>query len=320
TLFRPEEAVPFGRPYRTRPNGPHRLLTARKRVGPIPARRLARRCVSSRSLDHHSSSSSPSSRSAPVHSSGFVASDQAHSGPSTRVVSPRLDYPPSSSEDSLERPRHSSSLSARPSRKRCRPSSDSVPSSTPVTGSLAPTRADLLPPRKRYRDSYSPKTSMEEDIEIDTTETEDGRALAIVDGDDVRDQVKVEPRDDREGFKASVGDMVVLRLIRDGTVMSVEDMLVDLDDAIRDFYHHMSEVRVDRIVRIETTQRQLEADQMIASGERASMAKSIRSLRSENLKVHALLCIERDRVDNLRLHMSRSQEEFRQICDDRDDL
>nr|GFD30962.1 hypothetical protein [Tanacetum cinerariifolium] len=61
-------------------------------------------------------------------------------------------------------------------------------------------------------------------------------------------------------------------------------MLVVLDDAIRDFYHHMSEVRVDRIVGIDTTQRQIEADQMVASEKRDGMAKSIRSLRSENLK------------------------------------
>nr|GFA90694.1 hypothetical protein [Tanacetum cinerariifolium] len=101
---------------------------------------------------------------------------------------------------------------------------------------------------------------------------------------------------------------------------SVEDIPVDLDGAIRDFYHHMSEVRVDRIVRIKTTKRQLEAHQMIASKARASMADSIRSLRSENLKVRALLCIEKDCVDSLRLHMSHSKEEFRQIRHDRDDF
>nr|GFC29319.1 hypothetical protein [Tanacetum cinerariifolium] len=65
---------------------------------------------------------------------------------------------------------------------------------------------------------------------------------------------------------------------RDGTVRSVEDIPVDLDGAIRDFYYHMSKVLVDRIVGIKTTQRQLEADQMIASRSRAGMADSIRSL------------------------------------------
>nr|GEU38228.1 reverse transcriptase domain-containing protein [Tanacetum cinerariifolium] len=344
-LIQPEESIPLGRPYRTRLNGPRRVMTVRKRVRPLPA----------------------------LHSSGLDAPVQAHSGSSTRVVSPRLDYlpvrerrhseafchwyatplstfyPPTTSEsssgDSSKRPLHSSSHYAGPSRKRCRSLTDSVPSSVPVMGSLAHTRVDLLPPRKRFKDSYSLETSIEEDTEIDTTETVDGKELDIVDRDDVRDHIKVDPRGDRKEFEASVGDTVVLQIdprsipmvdeeiiepvrgnssssfgTRDGTVRSVDDMPVDLDDAIHDFYHHMSEVCVDRIVRIETTQRQLEADQMIASGERAGMAESIRSLRSEDLKVRALLCIERDRVDSLRLYMSRSQEEFRQIRDDRDDL
>nr|GEV91301.1 hypothetical protein [Tanacetum cinerariifolium] len=185
------------------------------------------------------------------------------------------------------------------------------------------------------RDSYSPETSMEEDTEIDTRETEDGIELDIVDGDDVRDHIEVDPRDDREEFEVSAGDTVVLGMdsrsvlmvdeeiikpvrrdssrlsgTRDVTVRSVKGMSVDLDDAIRDFYHHMSKVRVDRIVGIRITQRQLEADQMIASGERAGMAESIRSLRSMNLKVYALLCIERDCMDSLRLYMSLLRRSF----------
>ncbi|GJU75461.1 hypothetical protein Tco_1272531 [Tanacetum coccineum] len=81
----------------------------------------------------------------------------------------------------------------------------------------------------------------------------------------------------------------------------------------------MSEVRVDRIVGIETAQGRLETDQLIASGDRARMAEAIYSLRMENLKVHAMLDIKRDRVSSLRLYMSLSQEEFRQIRRDRDD-
>nr|GEZ47905.1 hypothetical protein [Tanacetum cinerariifolium] len=354
------------------------VMTMRKRVGPLPAHRLAWRRVSPRSLDHCPSSSSSPMDSSPVHSSGLDAPDQAHSGSSTRVVSPRLGYlsvrsprhseafrrwcaallstfyPPttskSSSGDSSERPLHSSSHSAGPSRKRCRSLVDFVPSSTPVTGSLDPTRADLLPPRKRYRDSYSSETSMEEDTEIDTTYTEDGIELDIVDMNDARNHVKIDPRDVRDDTEeceadTSAGDTVEVGIdpmsalvadeeseepagedssdsssTRDGIVRSFKDMPIDLDDIVRDFYHHMSEVRIDRIFGIETVQRRLEADQLIASGERARMTVRIESLRSENLKVHALFCIERDRVDSLRLHMSRSQEEFRQIRDDRDDL
>ncbi|GJS07659.1 hypothetical protein Tco_0364455 [Tanacetum coccineum] len=237
---------PFGRPYRTHLNGPQKLLTARKRVGPLPAHRLASRHASPCSISSILNSTSSSSilrqfilrvwmhqirlildlrlcyppRRAPRRSEAFRR----------WCVAPLSTlYPPTTSEsssgDSLERPMHLSSHSAGPSRKRCRSPVNSVPLSTPVTGSLAPTRADLLPPLKDSFDSSG---------------------------------------------------------TRDGIVRSFEDMPIDLDDVVRDFYHHMSEVRIDRIVNIETAQR-------------------------------------RDRVSSLRLHMSLSQEEFRQIRRDRDD-
>ncbi|GJY45618.1 hypothetical protein Tco_0434685 [Tanacetum coccineum] len=57
----------------------------------------------------------------------------------------------------------------------------------------------------------------------------------------------------------------------------------------------------------------------MASEERAGLTDRIRRLGQENLKVQALLCIERDRVDSLRYHMALSQEEFRQIHRDHDD-
>ncbi|GJR45166.1 hypothetical protein Tco_1313269 [Tanacetum coccineum] len=358
TLIRPGEAIPFGRPYRTHLNGPRKLLTARKRVRPLPARRLASRHASPRSPDHHSSSSSSSSDSSPVHSLGLDAPDQAHSGSSTRDVSPRLCYPPrraprrseafrrwcaaplstlyppttseSSSGDSSERPMHSSPHSAGPSRKRCRSPVDSVSLSMPVTGSLAPTRADHLPPRKRFRDSYSSEASLEEDAEVGLT----GTGVDMEFRDDTEEYRRELKRGDttEAGIDPMTAPLVEEEIVepvgedspdspdtRDGIVRSVEDTPVDLSDAVRDFYHHMSEVRVDRIVRIETAQRRLEADQLIASGDRARMAEAIYSLRMENLKVRAMLDIERDRVSSLRLHMSLSQEEFRQIRRDRDD-
>ncbi|GJS54686.1 hypothetical protein Tco_0628048, partial [Tanacetum coccineum] len=360
-LIRPGKAIPFGRPYRTHLNRSRKLLTVRKRVGPLPAHRLACRYASPRSSDHHSSSSSSSSDSLPVHSSGLDALDQAHFGSLTRDVSPNVSiiltdlYPPTTSESSsrrfIKRPLHSSSHSAGPSRKRCRSPVDFVPSSTLVnyTSNSYPTLADLLPPRKRFRDSYSSETSIEEDTEIDPIETGVDMELGIGDGDDVRDHVEIDPRDvrdDTEEYEAdtSAGDTVEVGIdpmsapiveeeivepagedssdsssTRDGIVRSFEDMPIDLDDVVHDFYHHMSEVRIDRIVRIETAQSRLEADQLIASGDRARMAERIYSLRLENLKVRAMLDIERDRVNNLRLHMSLSQEEFRQIRRDRDD-
>ncbi|GJY40159.1 hypothetical protein Tco_0427429 [Tanacetum coccineum] len=376
-LIRPREAIPFGRPYRTHLNGLRKLLTVRKRVGPLLARILTYRHASPRSSDHHSSSSSSSSDSSPVHSSGLDASDHAHSGSSTRDVPPRLCYPPrraprrseaflrwcaaplstlyplttleSSLGDSSERPLHSSSQSAGPSRKRCRSSVDSVPLSTPVMRSLAPTRADLLPPRKRFKDSYSSKASIEENTDIDPIETEVDMELGIGDGDYVRDHVKIDPRDVRDNTEeyeteTSTGDTVEVGVdlmsapivkekvfepagedssyssgTRDGIVRSFEDMPINLNDVVRDFYHHMSKVRIDRIVGIKTAQRRLKADQSIARGHRVSMIERIDSLRLENLKVRAMLDIERDRVNSLRLYMSLSQEEFRQVRRDRND-
>nr|GFA50431.1 hypothetical protein [Tanacetum cinerariifolium] len=156
---------------------------------------------------HRPSSSSSPMNSLPVHSSGLDAPGQAHSGSSTQFVSPRLGYP------QVRAPRNRS---------------------------LAPTRADLLPPRKRFRDSYSLETSIEEDTDIDTTKTED----------------------DRE---------------------SVEDIPFDLDGSIRDFYHHMSKVRVDRIVGIDTTQRQLEAGHMIASKESWRKLRRLESFAERHL-------------------------------------
>ncbi|GJT65677.1 putative reverse transcriptase domain-containing protein [Tanacetum coccineum] len=266
-----------------------RLLTARKRVGSLPARRLASRHTSPRAPDHHSSSSSSSSDSSPVHSLGLDVSDQAHSGSSTRDVPPRLCYPPRRAPR-RKRPMHLSSHSAGPSRKRCRSPVDLAPLSMPVTGSLAPTRADLSPPRKRFRDSYSSEASMEGDAEVGLTGTGVDMELGIGDGDEIGDHVEIDHRDARDDTEeyeadASAGDTAEVGIdpmtaplveeeivepagedspdssgTRDGIVRSVEDTPVDLSDAVRDFYHHMSEVRVDRIVGIETAQRRLEEE------------------------------------------------------------
>ncbi|GJT81746.1 putative reverse transcriptase domain-containing protein [Tanacetum coccineum] len=319
TLIRPGEAIPFGRPYRTHPNGPRKLLTARKRVRPLPARRLASRHASPRSSDHHSSSSSSSSDSSPVHSLGLDAPDQAHSGSSTRDVSPRSRYPPrraprrseayrrwcaaplstvyppttseSSSGDSSERPMHSSPHSAGPSRKRCRSPVDSVSLSMPVTGSLAPTRADHLPPR-------------------------------IGDGDVVGDHVGIDHRDARDDTEEYEADAST----RDTAEAGIDPMTAPLveEEIVEPAGEDSPDLPVtrdgiDRIVGIETAQGRLEADQLIASGDRTRMAEAIYSLRLENLKIRAMLDIERDRVSSLRLHMSLSQEEFRQVRRDRDD-
>ncbi|GKC97975.1 hypothetical protein Tco_1168250, partial [Tanacetum coccineum] len=165
TLIRPGKAIPFGRPYRTHPNGPH--LSS-----------------SSAPLDHSLSGHTPpdttdADSSTPqrfVHRS--LARTPRHSEAFRRWRSTPLStpYPPTTSDSSLgsssERSLDSSSPSPRPSRKRCRSPTASVPSSTHVSRSIVPTPADLLPPRKRFRDSYSPEDSREEHMEVDTADAE----------------------------------------------------------------------------------------------------------------------------------------------------
>ncbi|GJX22782.1 hypothetical protein Tco_0227227 [Tanacetum coccineum] len=106
------------------------------------------------------------------------------------------------------------------------------------------------------------------------------RPRGINDGDDIRDHVEINPRD----------------------VRKETHRVNEADQGQR----HVADCR------IETVQRRLEADQLIARGQRVSMIERIDSLRLENLKVHAMLDIKRDRANILRLHMSFLQEEFRQ--------
>ncbi|GKD03892.1 hypothetical protein Tco_1178866, partial [Tanacetum coccineum] len=115
-------------------------------------------------------------------------------------------------------------------------------------GIISPYPCDHLPPRKRFRDSYSSEASIEEDAEVGLTGTRVDMKLGIGDGDEVGDHVEIDHRDAR-------------------------------DDA-----EELFELEV-----------------------------------RENSTVRAMLDIERDRVSSLRLHMSLSQEEFRQVRRDRDD-
>ncbi|GJU53275.1 hypothetical protein Tco_1226989 [Tanacetum coccineum] len=240
-----------------------------------------------------------------------------------------LDVRGSSSERSLD----SSLPSPEPSRKRCRSLIASVPSSTHVSRSIAPTPTDLLPPRKRFRDSYSPKDSGEEHMEVDTADAEAVVDVGISEGvvghpeDGVGMGFEIaasDVREDDEEFEAEASaadtrEIVVDPLAIGDSSESSRGGIPDLEDTIYDIVHYMSKVRIDRITEIKTTQRQLETSQMVAKGERASLVERIGSLRLEYLKVQAMLSIERDRIDSIRWHMALLQEEFRQVRRDRDD-
>ncbi|GJU37267.1 hypothetical protein Tco_1185621 [Tanacetum coccineum] len=137
-LVRPDEAIPFGRPYHIHPNGLHFTSDS----------------FSSNSSSDSSSDISLGSSSDSLSDSEFIYQAYMHwrSAPLATL------YPPTTSESSLdsssERSLDSSSTFAGLSRKKCRSPTTLVPSSNPVSRLITPALADL-PLHKRFKDSYS---------------------------------------------------------------------------------------------------------------------------------------------------------------------
>ncbi|GKB34243.1 hypothetical protein Tco_0879185 [Tanacetum coccineum] len=148
------------------------MMTAMKRVGPLPTHRLVVRHSVDYSLSDHFTSND-SSRDSPLDSSSETSSDSSsdalfdsspshsssnHSSSalplgmrsSHQLCSLVLSIPYSSAAI-IERPSHSSFVG--PSHKRSRSLTTSVPVSSPILGALYSVGADLLPPYKRNRSS-----------------------------------------------------------------------------------------------------------------------------------------------------------------------
>ncbi|GJW53595.1 hypothetical protein Tco_0097680 [Tanacetum coccineum] len=307
-LVRPGEAIPFGRPYPTHPNGPRKLLTARKRVGPFPARRLAWRCVSHRSSDRDSSpdftsdssssgsssnsssdissgsSSTSLSDSSSVHSLGCDASGQSHSRSSTRVASPRLVYPSIRTLQCCEAFMRWRSVPLStlypPTTSESSPysfSKRSLDSSSPSAG----------PSRKRY---MSPTTLVPSSTPVSRSivpalanlpphksdgvraHTEDGICIGVeIASSDIRED---EEKFEAEASTGGTMEIAVDQLVTSGISEPTGGDAPNLEGTLYDIAHYMYE---------------------------------------------SLVGIEKDRVNNLRCYMALSQEEFRQIRRDRDD-
>ncbi|GKE74408.1 hypothetical protein Tco_1536449, partial [Tanacetum coccineum] len=169
TLIRPGEAIPFGRPYRSHLNRPHSSSSSPPSDHPYP--------------DIH-------------HQTPLMLIHLHHRRFVHRSLARTLRR--LSSERSLD----SSSLSFRPSRKRCRSPTALVPSLTHDSRLIAPTPVDLLPPHKRFRDSYSSEDSGEEHMEVDTADAEAFVDIGISEG------VVAHPKDGvGMGFKIADSDV-----------------------------------------------------------------------------------------------------------------
>nr|GEZ52522.1 reverse transcriptase domain-containing protein [Tanacetum cinerariifolium] len=189
------QPIPHGRPYHYHLNGPVHMMTARKRVRPLPTYRLAvRHSVDYSSSDHFTSDDSlrdSSSSSSSETSSDSPSDDLSNSSSDHSLPAPSSGMRPSHHLCSLvpifpllstaitDKPSHDSSFVS-PSCKRSRSPAVSVPLSSPIPRALSYTRADLLPSPKRIRSSdyvmdledsstkrFKPSRSRETELEMD---------------------------------------------------------------------------------------------------------------------------------------------------------
>ncbi|GJT94723.1 hypothetical protein Tco_1090241, partial [Tanacetum coccineum] len=212
-------------------------------------------------------------------------------------------YPPTTSESSARD--SSSESSAGPSHKRCRSHAAIVTSSIHAISALVPSRADLLLPCKRFRDSISPEDSVEEDVDTDVLE--DIKADATVNKVAVDKDVEAEV-DASIGIEVDVG-------------VDVED---EVEDEVGSSDRGTIEVGVDVVIGIDIPDDMLMPDavehlEQVEEGLQdiyehgASLLKQVASLERSNARLQGTMMMERARADRFRRHVSFMESELRQI-------
>nr|GEU98188.1 hypothetical protein [Tanacetum cinerariifolium] len=173
---------------------------------------------------------------------------------------------------------------------------------------LAPSCVDLLPPRKRFRDSISSEDSVKEDIDTDVLEDIEADAIAV--------EVAVD-RDVEARIDACIGMEVDVRIdIEDevedeveysdrGTIEVGLDMVAKIDI--------LDETPLYKIEDIQMGQRELEARSMIAGGEMASLLDQVASLERSYMRVRYAMMMERARANSFWRRVRFMKSELRQI-------
>ncbi|GKD45322.1 hypothetical protein Tco_1269967 [Tanacetum coccineum] len=223
-------------------------------------------------------------------------------------------YPPTTSESSAGV--SSSKSSAGPSRKRCRVPAATVTSSIHAMRDLVPSRVNLLPPRKRFRDSISPEDSVKEDIDTDVLEDIEADATAIeVDvGEDVEDKVEDEVESSKIGTMEVGVDVVAGIDIPDDMIMpNTVECLDQVEEGLQDIYNNVIELPLQRIEDIKRGQRELDARSLIDGGERASLLEQVASLERSNVRIRGTMMMERARANRFRQRVRFMESELRQI-------
>ncbi|GJX75201.1 hypothetical protein Tco_0313796 [Tanacetum coccineum] len=233
------------------------------------------------------------------------------------VGRPYPDYSPSDhfTSDDSSRDYSSNSSSETSSDSHSDTSSDSslghsslVPVTSPVREALSPVYADLLPPRKRIRDSDSADIDaciafvddiaarwMDVRVEIGNAVEEEAESSA-------RGMIKIGV--DRVTHPVVSNDIV--ELVREDFPESVsadgslEVMQRGLDVVIQELYDHMVEIPVHRVRVIESVQRNQGHRIVATSQQSAAMSEMISTLEWDNMRLRGMLGVERQRVDHLR--------------------
>ncbi|GKF09467.1 hypothetical protein Tco_0043691 [Tanacetum coccineum] len=286
------------------------MMTARKRVGPLPTHRLAER----HSADHSSSDSS-SEASSDFHSDASSDSSLRH------LLEDRSspDLP---------------STSVRPSRKRRRSPMTYVPALSPISEALSLIHADLIPSPKRVKDS-----GYLEDVEVDPREISlrddaivgvsdephleqdsDPKIQAEIDecfayayalrdrGIDARVVVEAIDRDETEtGMRGPVEvrvervthPMMTEDIPKPAQEGAVEVTYETLGDLVQRFHDHTQAIPVHRIQVIEGVQREQGHRIVGVESEVTALTKRIAELDRDNRRLRDTANVESQRVDRL---------------------
>nr|GEZ86089.1 hypothetical protein [Tanacetum cinerariifolium] len=277
------QPIPHGRPYRYYLNGPIHMMTARKRVRPLPVQQF-----SVRHPVAHSLSDSSSRHSSSDHSSPDLPKSDPSEDPSSGHIPPLPAISPFLSSDDDTTDNHSSpdlpSTFAGPSRKRRRSPMTSMPGLPLVSRALSPVCADLIPSPKRVMD-----IGYLAGVEVSPRETRVKRVTHPAIPDDIPEPVQ-------EGAAERVRDIGYLADVEDGAAEVTYETLGDL---VQRFHDHTQAILVHRIQTTEDVQR--EQGHRIVGVESAvtALTERVVELERDNWRLRGTASVESQRVDRL---------------------
>ncbi|GJR52650.1 hypothetical protein Tco_1403171 [Tanacetum coccineum] len=323
-VLAPRQLIPHGQPYHYHLNGPVYMMTARKRVGPLPTHHS-----STDALSDSTSSRLSSDHSLPTPSSGMRSSHYLCS------LVPSIHR---SSAAISERSSHDSS-SASPSRKRIKSPAASLALSSPTLGALSyGTEAGLGVDfeDESSEPSRSRGTNLEEDIKVVRSDGIDfdleiqaniDECIAYADalrdrGIDARVVVKAV---DREEIETDIRGPVEVRVDRVTHLVVADDIhepaqegavevtYETLGDLVQRFHDHTEEILVHRVQSIENVQRD-QVHRIVATRQHSiDMLKRIRELELDNMRLRDMMDVASQRVARSQRRELRIQREMRQI-------